>query len=75
VGGAHSIRGIRRVGARHSWSTPWPRVSAHQQKRLATRSHDWECLALWNRGVAEEGDAFLVGVRIWEIALLMGGGP
>jgi len=62
------------VGERHSWNTPWSRAYAHQQERPATRSHDWECLALWDKS-PKEGDAFLARLRTRDVLLLMKDGP
>jgi hypothetical protein len=45
-------------------------ISRSDQPHGSTRG---ECLAPWAKS-PQEGDAFLVGVRMWEIALLMGGG-
>jgi len=45
------------------------RPSAGQR---TARSDDRECLAPGTRLSPKEGDAFLVRVRVWDIALLMG---
>jgi len=67
-------RGRLSVGERHSWSTLWSRARVHQHDSERPGATTGNASPPGTRLSPKEGDAFLVRVRMWDIALLMGEG-
>jgi len=71
---ASACRDHLSVGERHSWSTLPSRARAHQHDSERPGATTGNASPSGTSLSLKEGDAFLVRVRMWDMALLMGEG-